>query len=577
LPTEHHFSALRSGARLHTYTIDAVLGAGGFGITYRAVEDITGRAVAIKEYLPAAFAVRDRDGATVRPLSGGTAEDFTWGLQRFREEARLLIDFRHPNIVPVLAYFEAHGTGYLVMELQAGASLGDILEKRGILPEAETKAILLPLLDGVEYVHAREVLHRDIKPDNIFVRGDGSPVLLDFGAARQALGEHSRKLTTLLTEGYAPFEQYAGSGNQGPWSDIHGLAAVMFRCIVGKPPTPAPQRAAARLANLPDPIAPDLSELRNRCSADYAEAIAAGLAVVETERPRSIAEFRKRLKLPAGTATPPPTLSAPAARPATHAAAPVSSPTLVPDAALRAGPSFAVPATEPRRRRRAVAVAAGLAALIAAGATVYVADNRSWLPEAAKRAGTEPIAPAQAGPPAQAAPAPPKQPDADSLRGLAEHQQRQLEQAEAERRAIEQARTAEAERKRREDEAAKEAERKRADEDRARTDADRRNWEAREAEERRRVEAERRRAEESPPPRATPAAPPSNAAMPRRSPGTAPPGNWPPEMPDPRRDTRRAAPERTPNDGPVDEGARARRIPRPPTLDRPNLPDPDEY
>lgn len=574
--TEPHLSALRSGTRLNTYTIQAVLGAGGFGITYRAIEDITGRAVAIKEYLPAAFAVRDRDGATVRPLSGGTAEDFTWGLERFREEAKLLIDLRHPNIVPVLAYFEAHGTGYLVMEFQDGASLGDILEKRGILPEAETRAIVLPLLDGVEYVHARGVLHRDIKPDNIFVRGDGSPVLLDFGAARQALGEHSRKLTTLLTEGYAPFEQYAGSGNQGPWSDIHGLAAVMFRCLVGKPPTPAPQRAAARLANLPDPIAPDLAELRNRCSADFAEAIAASLAVVETDRPRSIAEFRERLKLPAATPAPPAVRAAPVARQATLAAAPVSNPTLVPDAALRAGPSFAAHPTESRRRRRAVAIAAGLAALIAAGATVYVADDRSWLPEAAKRAGTEPIAPAQAAPPPQAAPAQPKQPDADSLRGLAEHHQRQLEQAEAERRAIEIARAAEAERKRREDEAAKEAERKRADEDRARSDAERRIRDAREAEERRRLDEERRRAEESPPPRATPAAPPSNVA-PRRSPGTAPPGNWPPELPDPRRDTRRAAPERAPIDGPVDDGARARRAPPPPTLDRPNLPNPDEY
>ena len=145
---DDHLSALHPGPRLQTYTIASILGAGGFGITYKAVEDITNRDVAIKEYLPAAFALRDPDGTTVRPLSEGSARDFNWGLERFREEAKLLIEFRHPNIVPVLAYFEAHGTGYLVMEFQAGASLGDMLEKRGVLSEAETKALIPPLLDG---------------------------------------------------------------------------------------------------------------------------------------------------------------------------------------------------------------------------------------------------------------------------------------------------------------------------------------------------------------------------------------------------------------------------------------------
>jgi serine/threonine protein kinase len=123
LRQEDHLSALHPGARLQSYTIASILGAGGFGITYKAVEDITSRDVAIKEYLPTAFAVRDRDGSTVRPLSEGAARDFQWGLERFREEAKLLIAFRHANIVPVLAYFEANGTGYLVMEFQDGTSL----------------------------------------------------------------------------------------------------------------------------------------------------------------------------------------------------------------------------------------------------------------------------------------------------------------------------------------------------------------------------------------------------------------------------------------------------------------------
>src|SRR5688572_2770197 len=192
LRQDDHLSALHPGARLQSYTIGGILGAGGFGITYKAVEDITGREVAVKEYLPTAFAVRDHDGSTVRPLSEGVARDFEWGLERFREEAKLLIGLRHPNIVPVLSYFEANGTGYLVMAYQDGTSLAEVLRKALTLSEAQVREFMVPLLDGVEEVHRSNFLHRDIKPENIFIRRDGSPVLLDFGAARMALGEHSK-------------------------------------------------------------------------------------------------------------------------------------------------------------------------------------------------------------------------------------------------------------------------------------------------------------------------------------------------------------------------------------------------
>lgn len=189
---DEHLSALQPGARLHLYTIGAILGAGGFGITYRAREDITNREVAIKEYLPAAFAVRDRNGSTVRPLNEGAARDFEWGLERFRQEAKLLIDLKHPNIVPVLAYFEANATGYLVMEFQDGTSLGHVLRAK-TLTEQETLEIMVPLLDGVEEVHRHGFLHRDIKPENIFLRRDGVPLLLDFGAARAAPASRPRR------------------------------------------------------------------------------------------------------------------------------------------------------------------------------------------------------------------------------------------------------------------------------------------------------------------------------------------------------------------------------------------------
>ncbi len=434
---DEHLSALHPGARLQTYTIAAILGAGGFGITYRAVEDITNRDVAIKEYLPAAFAVRDRDGATVRPLSEGAARDYAWGLERFRDEAKLLIGFRHPAIVPVLAYFEANGTGYLVMGFEDGISLGAALNRTPALSEAETLAFVVPLLDGVEEVHRHKVLHRDIKPDNIFIRGDGSPVLLDFGAAREALGARSRAFTTLVTEGYAPFEQYAGTGNQGPWSDIYALAAVMFRCLAGKAPVEAPRRAAAKLRGAPDPMAADFAALRRRVSSDLAFAIEAGMRVVEHERPQSIAAFREMIVSPAPGTVRPPAESAPAAAP---------MPTLIPDAALRLQPDARHPppgVREKRRRPRRLAYFGAAGALLAAVASgaAYVGDQRSWLPGAFRRAEPETAPAAKAPAPAakearraaetrlraerQAA-------DARRAQGLAEYQRLQLEQAEAE-------------------------------------------------------------------------------------------------------------------------------------------------
>jgi len=550
LHKDDHLAALQPGARLNNYTIVSVLGAGGFGITYKASEDITDRHVAIKEYIPAAYAVRDRDSDTVRPLSEGAAEDFAWGLDRFRQEAKLLIDLRHPNIVPVLAYFEANSTGYLVMEFQDGACLGDVLEARSVLTEAETKAMILPLLDGVEDVHRHDFLHRDIKPDNIFLRKDGGPVLLDFGAARQALGEHSKNLTTLLTEGYAPFEQYAGSGNQGPWSDVYALAAVMFRCIMGKAPIQAPGRAVARLRDLPDPLAPELAELRNRVSPDFALAIDAGLRVVEQERPQSIADFRNMI-----VALPP---TARQSR-ATTQSQPGSTPTLVPDMALRAGlvaeREFRVAGRGGRRKAYA---AVGALVVIAAGAAAYFGDHRSWLPEAFRRAGSDTgtaTATTVPVPPAAKRPAdgtrPPDDRDAakkaapateEGLKGLAEHQRRQLDQVEAERRQWETQKSADAERKRLEEETAKkEADRKRrpedadrqAEDERKRADDDRR---ARAEEARRaRIEEDRQRQEEDrvrgrdaqeQPPRAAPGAPArTQPDRPRRT------ETWPPDMP----------------------------------------------
>ncbi|MCW5774003.1 MAG: protein kinase, partial [Rhodospirillaceae bacterium] len=381
-----HASALAPGTPLQSYAIAGVLGAGSFGITYLAQEHVTGRAVAIKEYLPSAFAVRERESLAVRPISQGMKGDFRWGLDRFRQEAKLLIEIRHPNVVPVLAYFEANGTGYLVMEFEQGESLADRLDARGPLAEAEVLLVMKGVLDGVAEVHRCGYLHRDLKPDNIFVRADGTGLLLDFGAARQAALGPKHALTAILTEGYAPFEQYAETGHQGPWTDIYALGAIMFRCLLGKAPVEAPKRAAAALRGAPDPVAPDFAALASRASPSTVAAINAALQQAESDRPQSVAALRAILDGVPPMEPSPGSATAAAPGPApTPAPMPAPAPTLVPDLIPLRAVEPMVPRQSKPRRWPALA-AYGMAALaVAAGVATYFDDHR-WLPEAYRAA-----------------------------------------------------------------------------------------------------------------------------------------------------------------------------------------------
>src|SRR5581483_9913609 len=271
--------------------------AGGFGITYRGVERFTDRPVAIKEFLPTAIAQRAPDGVSVRPLSQ-PGIDFDWGLERFRLEARTLIALKHPNIVPVLQYFEANGTGYLVMEYQSGDTLAARLKPGRHLDAAELARILPPLLDALEAVHAKGFLHRDIKPDNIFIRGDGTPLLIDFGAARQAVGA-KQTLTAIVSDGYAPLEQYEAGSAQGPWTDIYALGCTLYRCMTGVRPAPATKRATDRLAQMPDPVEPVAKLAREAYPPGLVNAVGAAMRPAPQERPQTIAALRARVGEPA--------------------------------------------------------------------------------------------------------------------------------------------------------------------------------------------------------------------------------------------------------------------------------------
>ena len=303
-----HSDALAPGYRMHWYTVERVLGQGGFGITYLARDNNLDQCVAIKEYLPVEVASR-RPDSTVRSRGEGTGERFRWGLDRFLQEARTLARFDHPNIVRVYSVYEFNGTAYMVMRFEEGENLGAQLERRGNLPEKDLLRILMPILDGLELVHSAGFIHRDIKPDNIHIRNDGSPVLLDFGSARHAVGK-ARTLTILVAPGYAPFEQYySSSDNQGPWTDIYGLGATCYRAITGAAPLDAITRSKGMLGSTSDVMVPARTIGGGRYSGQLLVAIDHALEFSEKDRPQTIASWRAELvdvPNPVELAPPPP-------------------------------------------------------------------------------------------------------------------------------------------------------------------------------------------------------------------------------------------------------------------------------
>jgi len=285
-PAAQHRHALPEGFVLEGYRIEGLLGAGGFGLTYRAREIELGRLVAIKEYLPNGIAGRETGQSAIHVISDTAQADYDYGLGRFRDEAQTLVAFRHPNIVTVLRFFQANATAYLVMDYVEGESLEAILTREGPMPEKRLRALLGPLLDGLQNVHDAGFLHRDIKPDNIFVRASGAPVLIDFGSARQALGGASLGMTAIVSGGYAPIEQYTTHGKQGPWSDIYGLGATLYQAVTGH----MPPEAIARIDG--DGYILAGAAARGVYSGGLLAAIDAALAMKQESRPQSVSEFR---------------------------------------------------------------------------------------------------------------------------------------------------------------------------------------------------------------------------------------------------------------------------------------------
>ena len=279
---QQHRLALPQGTRIREFEFHRVLGQGGFGITYLGWNVALDISVAIKEYLPSDLATREQDLSVV-PQVPKAASDFQWGLERFLDEARILARLQHPNIVRVHHFFEAHSTAYIAMDYVEGEDLSAHLARKETLSEDELKAILDPLLSALEVVHQADFLHRDIKPGNIILRAeDGSPVLLDFGAARQAMGAKSRSVTSIVTPGYAPIEQYSSRGSQGAWTDIYALGGVCYRALTGETPNDATDRMRD------DPLIPVSQRCAGRVSGAFLSAIDAALAVHEEDRLQSV-------------------------------------------------------------------------------------------------------------------------------------------------------------------------------------------------------------------------------------------------------------------------------------------------
>ena len=286
---QHPLNALPQGYRLQEYELVRVLGFGGFGMTYLGFDHNLDKGVAVKEFLPDDIAARTGDNSVV-PKASQFRGDFEWGLERFLDEARVLARFHHPNIIGVYRFFEAHGTAYIVMEYAEGETLSQVLRRKKTLNEADLKAILFPILDGLELVHGADFLHRDVKPGNIIIRDeDGSPVLLDFGAARQAIGARSRSVTSIITPGYAPIEQYSSRGDQGPWTDVYALGAVCYHALTGH----VPDDATDRVRN--DPLTPVAERSVGQASAGFLAAIDWALKVDEGDRPQSVGAWRTAL------------------------------------------------------------------------------------------------------------------------------------------------------------------------------------------------------------------------------------------------------------------------------------------
>ncbi|WP_420477122.1 serine/threonine protein kinase [Noviherbaspirillum sp. ST9] len=287
---------LPDGLEIAGYRIVKKIASGGFSIVYLAYDE-DGNAVAIKEYLPSSLALR-QPGELLPAISAENLPVFRIGLKCFFEEGRALARISHPNVVSVVNFFRANDTVYMVMAYESGRSLQDhIIRRRDkgerpLVSERFIRKMFNQVMNGLREVHANKLLHLDLKPANIYLRMDGTPILLDFGAARQTLRADQPKLYPMYTPGFAPPELYVKNGNLGPWTDIYSIGASMFACMVGAPPQPADQRKTN------DRMEDHFRKLESMYSRELIQVIRWSLRLEPLERPQSVFALQKALREP---------------------------------------------------------------------------------------------------------------------------------------------------------------------------------------------------------------------------------------------------------------------------------------
>jgi serine/threonine protein kinase len=281
-------TALPAGQKVDQYVVGSVLGRGGFGITYAVRDPILEKDFALKEFFPEGLVYREDKDIKIQ-----SEIDFQWGLKRFYDEARLLAQFNHPNIVTVKRVFQANSTAYILLDFIEGRTLETWLLGLDSPPtQEELDIITFPLLSALAFVHVKDIRHLDIAPDNIMIRAsDGEPILLDFGAARLAIKQHSQLVSaTIFKPGYAAPEQYTPNiKHYGPWTDIYGLAATLYRSISGKRPVDAPAR------RIRDELAPAAKVAKGNYRHQFLSALDWALDLQPDRRPQTIDQWHEAL------------------------------------------------------------------------------------------------------------------------------------------------------------------------------------------------------------------------------------------------------------------------------------------
>jgi len=286
---------LPNGFQLEEYTIDRQLSLGGFSIVYLAT-DPENTQVAIKEYLPNSLALRN-DGDVKPVITAEHLGAFRYGMKCFFEEGRSLAKLSHPNVIRVLNFFRANDTVYMVMEYEHGRTLQEFIQKhQGHISERFIRGVFTRMLNGLREVHAHKLLHLDLKPSNIYLRGDNTPVLIDFGAARQTLITDQPILKPMYTPGFASPEHYGSRKDLGPWSDIYSVGASMYACLAGCAPIAADERLKK------DNLGPAMIRWEGQYSDRLLEIIDWCLNLNHLYRPQSVFTLQKAL---VETITPP--------------------------------------------------------------------------------------------------------------------------------------------------------------------------------------------------------------------------------------------------------------------------------